>query len=134
MSRIAGAVIALLVVLAAVPSQATANAGVEAAITRQLEAFKRNDGAGDHAIASPMIQVMFGDARTFVRMVETGYPQIFRSRSSRFVKLSLIDGRQIQTVLIEGQDGSVITAAYEMVEIEGQWRINGVTLPRGDAA
>ncbi len=134
MHRVAAAVVALMWLLAISPAKAQSNAPIEAVIARQLDAFKRNDAATAFAIASPMIQGMFGDAVAFLRMVENGYPQIFRARSTRFVKLATVEGRLIQTVLIEGLDGSVITAAYEMVEIDGQWRINGVTLARGEAA
>jgi Domain of unknown function (DUF4864) len=105
---------------------------IEAVITQQLDAFKNNDGTGAFKHASPMIQAMFGDPATFLGMVQAGYPQIYRSRSAKFLKLVTVDGRLIQTVLIEGADGTFVTAAYEMVEVDGLWRINGCTLIRGE--
>lgn len=115
-------------------AQTGPDTAVQEVITRQLDAFKRADGAAAFAFASPTIQGLFGDMSTFLGMVERGYPQIFRSRSAKFLKLAIVDGRLVQNVLIEGADGSVITAAYEMIEIDGQWRINGVSLARGEAA
>jgi hypothetical protein len=122
--------------LSIVPSfaQQPRDAAIEAVITRQLDAFKGNDGAGAFKHASPMIQGMFGDAATFSAMVQAGYPQIYRSRSAKFLKLGVVDGRLLQTVLIEGADGTFVTAAYEMIEIDGVWRINGCTLVKGEAA
>ena len=62
-------------------------------ITRQLEAMNRGDDAAAFAIASPAIQTMFQNAPTFMRMVQMGYPQVYRSRSHRFLKLDTSDGR-----------------------------------------
>jgi hypothetical protein len=123
--------IALLVMwILPTAAQQQQDARIEAVITQQLDAFNGNDGPGAFKHASPFIQGMFGDPSTFVGMVQSGYPQIHRSRSAKFLKLSEIDGRLTQTVLIEGADGSIITAAYEMIEIDGVWRINGVRLAR----
>ena len=67
-------------------------------------------------------------------MVGRGFPQIFRSRSAKFLKLDLVEDRLVQTVLIEGADGTFVTAAYDMIEIDGSWRINGCTLVKGENA
>ena len=113
-----------------VSAQAPDESALRSAITRQLDALNRSDQDQAFAIASPMIQKMFQDAPTFMRMVQAGYPQIFRSRTHRFLKLDTSDGRLIQRVLIESAAGTVV-ARYEMVEIDGVWRINGCAVEAG---
>ena len=134
MRMIAIALAALIAFAMPLRAQAASDPRIEAVIMQQLDAFKSNDGIGAFKHASPMIQGMFGDAGTFLGMVQSGYPQISRSRSAKFLSLNDVAGRLIQTVLIEGADGAFVTAAYEMVEIDGIWRINGVSLIRGEAA
>jgi hypothetical protein len=102
-------------------------------IARQLDAMNRGDDAAAFAIASPAIQTLFQDAPTFMRMVQLGYPQMYRSRSHRFLKLDTSDGRLIQRVLVESEAGTVV-ARYEMVEIDGVWRINGCTIEPAEGA
>lgn len=114
-------------------AQAVDEGAIRAVISRQLEAMNRGDGAAAFAFASPMIQAMFGDAPTFMRMVERGYPQVYRSRSHRFLKLDTSDGRLVQRVLVESDAGTVV-ARYEMVEIDGAWRINGCVLEKAEGA
>jgi Domain of unknown function (DUF4864) len=127
---------ALFLAWAAIAAPAVAqqprNAAIETVITSQLDAFNGNDGASAFSQASPMIQGMFRDPGTFLGMVQSGYPQIYRSRSAKFLKLGTVNGRLVQTVLIEGADGAFVTAAYEMIEIDGAWRINGVSLIKGE--
>jgi hypothetical protein len=62
-----------------------------------------------------------------MRMVELGYPQVYRSRGHRFLQLDASQGRLIQRVLIESDAGTVV-ARYDMVEVDGAWRINGCSL------
>lgn len=102
-------------------------ADVQATITRQLDAITSGDGAGAFAIASPTIQTLFAAPQTFMAMVERGYPEIFRATSHRFLKLEMIDGVLVQRVLIGSERGSVV-ARYEMIEIDGRWRINGCSI------
>ena len=110
------------------------NPAIEVVITRQLEAFRRDDAAAAFAIASPFIQGTFGDAGTFVMMVERGFRPIRRSERHRFLNLDTVEGRLIQRVLIDGADGSTAVARYEMIVVDGQWRINGCALEKGEAA
>ena len=115
-------IIGVVLMLAWAPS-ALAQSGTETAIrdaiTRQLDAMKRGDWAVAFTIASPAIQAMFGDAANFMSMVERGYPQIYRSRSHRFLKLDEDNGKLIQRVLIE---------------IDGAWRINGCSVEKPEGA
>jgi hypothetical protein len=82
-------------------AQAPDEAKIPEVITRQLDAMHRDDAAAAFAIASPAIQSIFQDAPTCMRMVQLGFPQLYRSRNHRFLKLDTSDGRLIERVLIE---------------------------------
>lgn len=98
-------------------------------ITQQLEAFRRDDADSAFAIASPKIQEMFGNPSRFMAMVTGAYAAVHRPRTVRFKELiDLGNGRLVQTVLVQGPDGAFMMALYEMVEIDGRWRINGCVL------
>ena len=119
-----------LTLLLSVPAlaQDPRDAEIQSAISRQVDAFRRDDANGAYAIASPTIQEMFGTAGNFLEMVQRGYPQVYRPRSLTFGKLQEVDGKLLQRVIIQGPDGAIVTAVYEMVQIDGRWRINGCYL------
>ncbi len=129
-------VLGVIVLLAWAPGSLTQSAtetSIREVVTRQLDAMKRGDAAAGFAVASPAIQTMFGDAANFMSMVEKGYPQIYRSRGHRFLKLGEIEGKLIQRVLVESDSGMAV-ARYEMIEIDGAWRINGCAVEKPDGA
>lgn len=98
-------------------------------IVQQIEAFRRDDAESAFAIASPKIQEMFGDSRRFMAMVTGSYAAVHRPRTVRFKELvGLGDGKLVQRILLQGPDGAFTMALYEMVEIDGRWRINGCVL------
>ncbi len=115
------------------PAQTPQETAIRDVITRQLEALRRGDAHAAFAVASPAIQSLFGSPAKFMSMVEQGYPQIYRSRSHRFLKLETIEGKPVQRVLIESAAGTVV-ARYEMAELAGTWRINGVAIEKTDGA
>ena len=122
-----------LAIASAAIAQSLQETAIRGVISRQLEAMNRGDGVAAFALASPAIQSLFGDATNFMRMVERGYPQVYRSRNHRFLKLDNLEGRLVQRVLIESNAGTVV-ARYEMVEIDGAWRINGCTIEQTEGA
>ena len=127
------AAIVLLAIASTAVAQSPQETAIRGVIARQLEAMNRGDEAAAFALASPAIQSQFGDATNFMRMVERGYPQVYRSRSHRFLKLDSTEGRLIQRVLIESDTGTVV-ARYEMVAIDGAWRINGCSIEQTEGA
>ena len=96
---------------------------IHAVIADQLGAFQRSDLPAAFAHASPSIQSIFGTPERFGQMVRGGYPMIWRPQ--RFQMLGLLPGPdlQVQTVLFEAQDGALFEADYEMILIDGTWRI-----------
>jgi len=127
------AAIVLLAIASTAIAQSPQETAIRGVIARQLEAMNRGDGVTAFALASPAIQSIFGDAVNFMRMVERAYPHVYRSRSHRFLKLDSSQGRLTQRVLIESGAGTVV-ARYEMVEIDGGWRINGCSIEQTEGA
>ena len=112
---------------------AAQESGIEAVISDQLEAFNARDVGRAWTHASPMIQGMFGTPENFGRMVQQGYPMVWSNSEARFLEREEIAGELYQKVIIRGPDGGYWVLAYEMVEVDGTWRIDGVmVLPAPD--
>lgn len=124
-------VLMVLAVLAPLPARAQSDE-IRGVISDQLAAFQNNDLATAFGFASPAIKDIFGDPRTFGRMVRTGYPMIWRPAAVRFGGLQNVDGRLLQTVFFTDREGRLFEAAYEMIETAEGWRINGVHIRRAD--
>ena len=104
---------------------------IRAVVEAQLDAFAQDDAGKAFALAAPQIQMMFGNAQTFMRMVKTGYPAVYRPASVIFLKPEVIDGDTIQLVQLSDQEGVVWIAAYRMQrQNDKQWRINGCELEK----
>lgn len=112
--------------LAPATAGAADDAAIEALIRDQFAAFAEGDVTEAYGYASPMIRQMFGDAETFGRMVQGGYPMIWGAENVRFLGLRQEDGRLLEMVEVTGPDGTLAYFDYEMVQIDGVWRINGV--------
>ena len=98
-------------------------------ILQQMDAFKRDDGAGAFAYASPEIRAMFGTPEHFMQMVRRGYPQVYRPREVTFRERVVFQGKPALVVHIVGQDGSAVLALYPMQrQPDGSWRIDGCYL------
>ena len=106
---------------------------IRAVIEAQLDAFAKDDADKAFAYAAPPIQSMFGNPQTFLRMVKTGYPAVYRPASVIFLKPEVIDGETLQLVQLSDQEGAVWTAAYRMQRQKNQlWRINGCALEKSE--
>jgi hypothetical protein len=104
-------------------------AAIRNVIDSQMAAFRRDDGEGAFAFASPTIRNIFGSAENFMNMVRGGYPQVYRPRQVEFRELVGGPDALFQLVWVVGPDGAAAIAAYEMQQqADGSWRINGVQL------
>lgn len=110
----------------------TADRGaIRGVIENQIAAFRRDDGPGAFAFASPNIKRMFGTPETFMEMVRTGYPQVYRPSSVSFGELVRTEGTLLQLVDVVGPDGLPVIAVYEMQQQpDGSWQINGCHILR----
>ena len=99
---------------------------IRSVIERQLAAFQANDLDEAFQFASPAIQRMFGDPQNFGRMVESGYPMVWRPAGYRMLKLLETESGLVQVVEFEDSAGVLHEAGYLMKQIDGVWRIAGV--------
>ncbi|HQS18886.1 DUF4864 domain-containing protein [Reyranella sp.] len=123
-----GALLAL-----ALPAQAQVSepdrSAIRDVIERQIEAFRRDDGAAAFGYASPSIQGMFGSPDTFMDMVRQGYRPVYRPRAVEFREIVTLQGMVTQKVHVIGPDGRPVTALYPMSrQADGTWRIEGCYL------
>ncbi|MEL6234352.1 MAG: DUF4864 domain-containing protein [Pseudomonadota bacterium] len=107
---------------------------IEGVITRQIEAFLSNDVDRAFTFASPMIQQMFVTPQRFGQMVRQGYPMVWRPSEVTMGELRRERGRLVQSVILRDGAGALFIADYEMIEIDGAWRINGVRIRRAPDA
>ena len=63
-------------------------------------------------------------------MVQNGYPMVWRPGDVQYLDLREVDGALWQRVMIRDQTGGVHMLDYQMLQMDGDWRINGVTLVR----
>ena len=126
-------VVALALCWACIASAADVQArvlGIEATIDAQIDAFLKDDFARAYSFASPGIQGLFGNHQKFGQMVRNGYPMVWRPAEVRYLKLREVKGALWQRVLIRDRAGGVHLLDYQMVRVDGNWRINGVHILR----
>ena len=104
--------------------------GIEATIGAQIDAFKADDFATAFSFASPNIQGFFGGSERFGQMVRNGYPMVWRPSDVQFLELRDVAGALWQRVQIRDQSGTLHALDYQMIQQDGDWRINGVQLVR----
>lgn len=107
-----------------------AGAQYQRIITRQLEAFRRDDGALAYSFAAPSIRQAFPTPDAFMAMVKRGYMPVYRAQSYRFGEtVTDAQGRPGQRVTLTGPNGKTYEALYSLeLQPDGTWLINGCTL------
>lgn len=125
-----------LLLLAAGPAPAAAEiskedaAAIRAVISEQLEAFARDDGPRAFSLATAGIRAQFGTPETFMEMVKSEYPVVYRPKSVQFDPPEAIDGEVVQPVRMTDAGGRAWMAIYPMRREGGRWRTNGCLLQR----
>ncbi len=104
------------------------NPTIQAVIGDQIEAMKADDFAKAFTFASPTIKGMFGTSEHFGDMVKTGYPMVWHPSSVRYLALRDVAGGLWQRVMVTDSTGHAFMLDYQMVQIEGVWKINAVQI------
>lgn len=126
---------AALALTGAVWAQDMKNPAIEDTIQSQIDAFLMDDFATAFTFASPGIQSYFRNPDNFGMMVRQGYPMVWRPDQVEFLDLRDVDGRLWQKVLVRDRSGKFHVLDYRMIELDGQWRIDGVqVLPAPNVA
>lgn len=102
---------------------------IRSLIEFQLAAFARDDADAAFGLASDAIQQKFGDARTFLGMVKSAYPVVYRPASVAFLAAEGGGDRYSQPVHFADYNGQLWLALYALIRLpDGSWRINGCAL------
>lgn len=103
---------------------------VRAAIARQIEAFRRDDGEAAYAFAAPVIRQLFPTVERFMSMVREGYGPVYRPRTFAFGEIEAApEGGLRQSVEIQDGNGMDWVALYSFEkDADGAWKITGCVL------
>jgi uncharacterized protein DUF4864 len=127
-------VLILVLLLAPLMVSAQENGGPENAIQEvignQFSAFSTGNLIIAWGYASPVIQGMFQTPENFGAMVERGFPMVWRPGEVIFRGMGRRNGRPVQRVQVIDADGRLHLLDYEMVQVDGNWRISAVEIVR----
>jgi hypothetical protein len=102
---------------------------VRSVVEAQLAALAADDAEKAFSYASASIRERFGDAATFMAMVQTGYPMIVRPASVAFFVPTINAGAVLQRVQMRDRNGALWLASYELQkQADASWRINGCSV------
>ncbi|MEO9778638.1 MAG: DUF4864 domain-containing protein [Sedimentitalea sp.] len=110
------------------------SAEVIGTIDAQIEAFLDNDIDRAFSYASPGIRRVFETPENFGAMVRGGFPMVWRPAEVQYLELRDVAGNLWQKVRITDAAGQAHVLDYQMVNLEGRWKINAVqivTVPEG---
>ena len=99
---------------------------VQATISSQLEAFKKDDFDTAFTFASPSIQSMFRTSQNFGQMVRRGYPMVWRPQKFNFLEHRKDPAGRAQDMQIVDQSGIAHYLRYFLIDTTKGWKISGV--------
>ena len=104
-------------------------ASVQAVISAQIEAFKRDDGEVAFSFAAPDIRKMFATPDIFMAMVRQQYAPVYRPRYIEYLEPFVTEKPVFQPLILSGENGITVLARYVVErQADGDWRITSVTL------
>jgi Domain of unknown function (DUF4864) len=106
---------------------------VRAVVQAQLDAFAADDAERAFSYAAPSIHKMFGNAPTFMAMVQGQYGMLVKPESVLFLLPESAQGQVIQEVLLRDSMGRLWRATYRLEQgADEGWRINGCVVKPDD--
>ncbi|MEM0937696.1 MAG: DUF4864 domain-containing protein [Pseudomonadota bacterium] len=112
------------------PDRAAAQSQPSDVIGAQIEAFQADDFATAFTFAAPGIKRMFQTPENFGRMVQQGYPMVWRPAEVRYGTTKERGTALVQQVFVTDGSGRQFTLEYTMVPAGDSWQIAGVTILR----
>jgi hypothetical protein len=104
-------------------------AEIRAVISRQIDAFKRDDAQGAFALVTPAVRQAFHTPEKFLDVVRMAYRAMYRPAAVMFLDMLVMSGDVVQQVQLTDRSGSVWVAYYSMQrQRDGSWRTNGCHL------
>ncbi len=98
----------------------------QAAISSQLEAFLKDDFDTAFTFASPSIRSMFQTPQNFGKMVQRGYPMVWRPQKFNFLEHRTDSAGRAQDIQIIDQSGTAHYLRYFLIDTTKGWKISGV--------
>jgi hypothetical protein len=99
---------------------------IEEVISSQIEAFRIDDVETAFSFASPMIHKIFRSPENFGNMVRNGYPMVWRPADVVFLRQKVEGETVYQEMRFVDLTGVNHSFVYEMIQVSGIWKINGV--------
>jgi ketosteroid isomerase-like protein len=100
-------------------------------ISRQLEAFDRDDAASAYALVTPGLKMTFTDPDSFMKLVRDHYAPVYRRRAVNFGDAKIDGDTMAITATLVDSENQVWTALYTLErQADGQWLINSCHLLR----
>ena len=124
--------LAVLILIAAFQVKAQSEPDIQAVIGNQFDAFSKGDLERAYSYASPMIQTFFPTPDVFGQLVRRKYPMIWAPEKVTYLGLRHEGERLLERVQVIGTDGALSLFDYEVLQVDGLWRINGVFPVRVD--
>lgn len=118
--------LAVLIFVAAFQVRAQSEPDIQAVIANQFDAFSKGDLERAYSYASPTIQTFFPTPEVFGQLVRSKYPMIWAPQKVTYLGLRSEGARLLERVQVIGPDGALSLFDYEMMQVDGVWRINGV--------
>ena len=107
-------------------AKAAEKSAIHDVITAQMHAFLAGDVDMAFTYASPDIKRLFGTPKQFGTMVRQGYPMVWRPATWTFLNLQTRGGDLWQRVLVRDAQGAFFILDYQMIRLDGMWKINAV--------
>ena len=99
---------------------------IQIVIQAQIQAFKAGQAERAFSFASEAIRAQFGDAATFLAMVQAGYPMLLRPSGLSFFVPEVAKGDVVQKVQVRDVEGRLWDVTYQLQpQPDKTWRING---------
>ena len=102
------------------------NTSIKDVISAQIEAFQNEDVEEAFTHASPKIQSIFRSPQNFGAMVRRGYPMVWKPSGIEFRDQRTAGDTVFQEMWFMDSRGVGHSFVYEMIQVAGSWKINGV--------
>src|SRR5205814_2973499 len=81
-------------------------AQIRAVISRQIEAFRRDDAESAFALVSPAVQQTYGSPERFLDVMRTGYHPVYRPAAVTFLEAVVFGADAVQPVQLTDRAGA----------------------------
>lgn len=127
-------ILAIVLLMVGASSAEAQEEEIAAVISGQLAAFAESEFGTAYKFASPSVQAQVPTTDDFAAMVKGSFPMMLAVSEVDFVDFYPTQQSILQRVKMTSEDGTNYWFAYEMIVVNGAWRINGVSRLRPPGA